>query len=63
MTRLAAPAECARPATTSHASALADPCRNEDAALKVCEGAPHRLANTTAFKDRLNADLLAFPRT
>jgi len=30
------------------------------AALKVYEGAPHGLANTPQFKDRLNADLLEF---
>jgi non-heme chloroperoxidase len=31
-----------------------------DAALKVYPGAPHGLANTTAYKDTLNNDLLAF---
>jgi non-heme chloroperoxidase len=33
-----------------------------DATLKVYPGAPHGLANTTAFKDTLNNDLLAFLR-
>jgi hypothetical protein len=30
--------------------------------LKVYPGAPHGLANTAAYKDTLNADLLAFLR-
>ena len=30
------------------------------ATLKVYPGAPHGLANTTAYKDTLNTDLLAF---
>jgi len=30
--------------------------------LKIYEGAPHGLANTTAYKDKLNADLLDFLR-
>jgi non-heme chloroperoxidase len=34
----------------------------KDATLKVYPGAPHGLANTTAYKDTLNADLLAFLR-
>jgi non-heme chloroperoxidase len=33
------------------------------ATLKVYPGAPHGLANTTAFKDTLNSDLLAFLRS
>jgi non-heme chloroperoxidase len=32
------------------------------ATLKIYPGAPHGLANTTAYKDTLNADLLAFIR-
>jgi non-heme chloroperoxidase len=32
----------------------------KDATLKVYPGAPHGLANTTAYKDIFNADLLAF---
>jgi non-heme chloroperoxidase len=32
----------------------------KDATLKIYPGAPHGLANTTAYKDTLNADLLAF---
>ena len=34
----------------------------KDATLKVYPGAPHGLANTTAYKDTFNADLLAFLR-
>jgi non-heme chloroperoxidase len=34
----------------------------KDATLKVYPGAPHGLANTTAYKDTLNNDLLAFLR-
>ena len=34
----------------------------KDATLKIYPGAPHGLANTTAYKDTLNADLLAFLR-
>jgi non-heme chloroperoxidase len=34
----------------------------KDATLKVYPGAPHGLANLPAFKDRFNADLLAFIR-
>ena len=34
----------------------------KDATLKIYPGAPHGLANTTAYKDMLNADLLAFLR-
>ena len=34
----------------------------KDATLKVYPGAPHGLANTTAYKDTLNGDLLAFIR-
>lgn len=34
----------------------------KDATLKVYPGAPHGLANTTAYQDTLNADLLAFIR-
>ena len=34
----------------------------KDATLKVYPGAPHGLANTTAYKDTLNSDLLAFLR-
>jgi non-heme chloroperoxidase len=34
----------------------------KDATLKVYPGAPHGLANTTRYKDELNADLLAFLR-
>ncbi len=34
----------------------------KDARLKVYPGAPHGLANTTAYKDALNSDLLAFIR-
>ena len=34
----------------------------KDATLKVYPGAPHGLANTAAYKDTLNADLLAFLR-
>jgi alpha-beta hydrolase superfamily lysophospholipase len=34
----------------------------KDATLKIYPGAPHGLANTTACKDTLNADLLAFLR-
>jgi hypothetical protein len=30
--------------------------------LKVYPGAPHGLANTTACRDTLNADILAFLR-
>jgi non-heme chloroperoxidase len=33
-----------------------------DATLKVYPGAPHGLANTTEWKDRLNSDLLEFLR-
>ncbi|MGP7998330.1 MAG: alpha/beta fold hydrolase [Streptosporangiaceae bacterium] len=34
----------------------------KDASLKVYPGAPHGLANTAAYKNTLNADLLAFLR-
>jgi len=34
----------------------------KDATLKVYPGAPHGLANTMAYKDTFNADLLAFLR-
>jgi len=34
----------------------------KDATLKVYPGAPHGLANTTAYKNTLNTDLLAFLR-
>jgi len=34
----------------------------KDATLKIYPGAPHGLANTTAYKDILNNDLLAFLR-
>jgi non-heme chloroperoxidase len=34
----------------------------KDATLKIYPGAPHGLANTSAHKDTLNADLLAFLR-
>jgi non-heme chloroperoxidase len=34
----------------------------KDATLKVYPGAPHGLAQTTAFKDQFNTDLLAFIR-
>jgi non-heme chloroperoxidase len=34
----------------------------KDASLKVYPGAPHGLANTVAYKNTLNADLLAFLR-
>jgi non-heme chloroperoxidase len=34
----------------------------KDATLKIYPGTPHGLANTTAYKDTLNADLLAFLR-
>ena len=34
----------------------------KDATLKIYPGAPHGLANTTAYKDTLNNDLLAFLR-
>jgi non-heme chloroperoxidase len=32
----------------------------KDATLKIYPGAPHGLANTTAYKDTLNSDLLSF---
>ena len=32
----------------------------KDAALKVYPGAPHGLAQTTAYKDTFNTDLLNF---
>ena len=32
----------------------------KDATLKVYPGAPHGLAQTTAYKDTFNTDLLAF---
>jgi non-heme chloroperoxidase len=32
----------------------------KNATLKVYPGAPHGLAQTTAYKDTFNADLLAF---
>ena len=35
----------------------------KDATLKVYAGAPHGLAQTTAFKDQFNTDLLAFIRS
>ena len=34
----------------------------KDATLKVYPGAPHGLAQTTAYKDEFNTDLLAFIR-
>jgi non-heme chloroperoxidase len=34
----------------------------KDATLKVYPGAPHGLANTAAYKNTLNTDLLAFLR-
>jgi non-heme chloroperoxidase len=34
----------------------------KDATLKVYPGAPHGLANTTAYKNTLNEDLLTFLR-
>lgn len=34
----------------------------KDATLKIYPGAPHGLANTTAFRDTLNGDLLTFLR-
>jgi non-heme chloroperoxidase len=34
----------------------------KDATLKIYPGAPHGLANTTAFRDTINNDLLAFLR-
>jgi non-heme chloroperoxidase len=34
----------------------------KDATLKVYPGAPHGLAQTTAYKDTFNADLLSFIR-
>jgi len=42
------------------ASALLSSKIVKDATLKVYAGAPHGLANTTAFKDTFNADLLDF---
>jgi non-heme chloroperoxidase len=35
----------------------------KDSTLKVYPGAPHGLANTTAYKDMFNSDLLAFVTT
>ncbi len=35
----------------------------KDATLKVYPGAPHGLASVGAYKDRFNADLLAFLRS
>ena len=35
----------------------------KDATLKIYPGAPHGLANTTAYKNTLNTDLLAFLRS
>lgn len=35
----------------------------KDATLKVYPGAPHGLAQTVAFKDAFNTDLLAFIKT
>ena len=32
----------------------------KDATLKIYPGAPHGLAQTTAYKDTFNADLLTF---
>jgi non-heme chloroperoxidase len=34
----------------------------KDATLKVYPGAPHGLAQTTAYKDTFNTDLLSFIR-
>ena len=34
----------------------------KDATLKIYPGAPHGLANTSAYKDTFNADLLDFLR-
>jgi non-heme chloroperoxidase len=45
------------------ASALLSSKIVKDATLKVYPGAPHGLANTTAFKDTFNADLLDFIKT
>ena len=42
------------------ASALLSSKIVKDATLKVYPGAPHGLAQTTAYKDEFNADLLAF---
>ena len=54
-------------ATTTRSSRSTTPrgCPSKlvkDATLKIYPGAPHGLANTTAYKDTLNADLLAFLR-
>jgi non-heme chloroperoxidase len=45
------------------ASAMLSSKLVKDATLKVYPGAPHGLAQTTAFKDTFNADLLAFIKT
>jgi non-heme chloroperoxidase len=45
------------------ASALMSSQIVKDATLKVYPGAPHGLAQTTAFKDAFNTDLLAFIKT
>jgi non-heme chloroperoxidase len=45
------------------ASALMSSKIVKDATLKVYPGAPHGLAQTTAFKDAFNTDLLAFIKT
>ena len=42
------------------ASALKSSKIVKDATLKVYPGAPHGLAQTTAYKDKFNTDLLAF---
>jgi non-heme chloroperoxidase len=42
------------------ASALRSSKIVKDAVLKVYSGAPHGLAQTTAYKDTFNADLLDF---
>jgi non-heme chloroperoxidase len=42
------------------ASALQSSKIVKDAILKVYQGAPHGLAQTTAYKDKFNADLLDF---
>jgi non-heme chloroperoxidase len=42
------------------ASALKSSKIVKDATLKVYPGAPHGLAQTTAYEDKFNTDLLAF---
>ncbi len=42
------------------ASALKSSKIVKDATLKVYSGAPHGLAQTTAYKDKFNTDLLTF---